>query len=477
MYIRKEIANFIQRMPKDMKMPKHWRKFVNQNSIKYNLIIKHGDMHECTNCHKYFSSCANVGEMEVCPYCKNEYLIRNKNLKNYFKCFDLALIDNFENKIIIRYFEVRVNYNYNKRSFDKSVVEYARIIPEFDIDLVNNRYTKYLSFENVKHTKRIKAWRVFKGIYGLQQYYSAVYLDDLDAKLKGTVYEYSQLSKAINYLKGCKIDLEDLLEKAKYESFELLIKAGLYNLALYCPEKFNEKGNFEKRFGISKDFYDFMKKNNITYEQLEVLKLIKKKNIEIINNILRIAFNDISRIENASEYVNLIKLEEYSKKQENFSIQSYLDYLINMEKLNVPLVNNILFPEDFWQAHNESVKKVKIVGNKILDKKIRKRYEELSKNSFSDKNYIVRPAMNLKDMKNESKQQNNCVYKNYSESYASGNTDIYFLRKIETPEKSLITIEVNNKKVIQSRAKDNKNITKEEEIFIEKWENEVLKVA
>ena len=54
MYIRKEIADFLEKMPKEMKMPKNWKKFVKVNNEKYNLLIKHGKEYECTNCGKYF---------------------------------------------------------------------------------------------------------------------------------------------------------------------------------------------------------------------------------------------------------------------------------------------------------------------------------------------------------------------------------------------------------------------------------------
>ena len=56
MYIRKQIADFLKKMPREMGKPKHWKKFINKNSVEYNLIIKHGNEYECTNCGKYFYS-------------------------------------------------------------------------------------------------------------------------------------------------------------------------------------------------------------------------------------------------------------------------------------------------------------------------------------------------------------------------------------------------------------------------------------
>ena len=61
-------------------------------------------------------------------------------------------------------------------------------------------------------------------MYGLGQYYKAIYLDNIYEKTKGTIYEYAPIKEAIEYLDNKKVDLLKLLEKAKYPSFELLMK-------------------------------------------------------------------------------------------------------------------------------------------------------------------------------------------------------------------------------------------------------------
>ncbi len=67
----------------------------------------------------------------------------------------------------------------------------------------------------------------------------------------------------------------------------------------------------------------------------------------------------------------------------------------------------------------------------LLDEKIKQRYEELKRNNYKDNKFCIRPAKTLNDMKDESNQQNNCVYSNYSEKYANGITDIYFFKKVK----------------------------------------------
>lgn len=481
MYIRKEIRDFMNKMPKEMKLPKHWKKFVREHDINYNLIIKHGNEYECTNCGKYFYG-KHIHEeqcWEICPFCGGKYNVKRSNLKHYLFLYDLAILDNVENKLIVRYFEIEREYNKETRRFKDDIVEYARIVPELDIELANDRFIKYMFSEKIYHTRRIKKWRVFTGMYGLNQYYKSIYLENIDEKLKGTIYQYAPLKEALLYLKDYKPDFLYVLSKARYPSFELLMKAGLYELAITCSEKFNKPGSFEKRFGVNKRFYKFMKRHNITYEELQVLKLTNRPNIKIIRDILKMSDNNIIELEKAHKYIDLIKLVEYSKHQRNCSLHRYLDYIRNMERLEVPLTKKILLPENFIEAHDTSVKRVKaIVKNKdLLNERIKKRFKQLEENGYKDNTFFIRPAKSLNDMKNEARQQNNCVYTNYSEPYAMGDTDIYFLREIKNPSKSLITIEVKEKKIRQKERKNHRDILPEENEILKYWEKNIISKA
>ena len=58
-----------------------------------------------------------------------------------------------------------------------------------------------------------------------------------------------------------------------------------------------KKEVLKKRFGVKKNFYDFMKKHDISYEELYVLKLIQRPNIEIIRSLLRISFSNLNDLE------------------------------------------------------------------------------------------------------------------------------------------------------------------------------------
>jgi len=41
-YVKKEIREFIEKMPKKEKLTREWKKFIQESTIKHNLLIEHG---------------------------------------------------------------------------------------------------------------------------------------------------------------------------------------------------------------------------------------------------------------------------------------------------------------------------------------------------------------------------------------------------------------------------------------------------
>ena len=239
--------------------------------------------------------------------------------------------------------------------------------------------------------------------------------------------------------------------------------------------------NFENVFGVPKSYYGFMKRNNITYLQLEILRLLKECNISKIRYLQRFAdyYGKIDKLTEIANYINLNKFIKYSKKHRGkIDIYMYKDYLKFAKMLGFDLKNKkYIFPTNLKEEHDKLEKEYKVQEENIINNAIIKRGKELNKNKYSDKKFIVFPAYTLKDLKNESKEQNNCV-RTYAEDYAKGTCDIYFMRDINNQKKSLVTIEVKNKRVAQSRTKCNYSTNKEQNKFLRKWEEKVLqKVA
>ena len=73
------------------------------------------------------------------------------------------------------------------------------------------------------------------------------------------------------------------------------------------------------------------------------------------------------------------------------------------------------------------------------------------------------------DIKDEASQQNNCVA-SYISNVIDGRCHILFMRYKSSPEKSLVTLEIVNGKVVQARRHFNYNITDTDQQAIDAWE-------
>jgi len=314
-------------------------------------------------------------------------------------------------------------------------------------------------------------WRLHTRYYSVVNK-EIVFPHNLKQLFKGTSYQYCMLWEL---LKHCEyVDFEKLLENARYyPSMEFLIKLKLYNLAL-TANAINTTGNFERRFGVSKDLYPFMKKHNITFEQLEILRLYKKPDIRVLNHLLREYRSYL--LETLCEYTTIDKLLQYEKiVGHTIDLHMYVDYLENAKLLGFDLKSKkYLFPENLNEEHDKLVLQVQKYRNRIFTEAILRRYNELSKNIYKSKKFIIIPPKTEDEFISEATQQRNCVYTNYYQKHAKGTSDIYFMRMLKDINKSLVTVEVRNNKIVQSRIKGNQEPNKEELKFLKKWEENVL---
>ena len=481
-YIKKAHRGILKILDDIPSLPAGWDKFVNKQAISHNLIIKSAkNKCFCTNCKNYFISEKKVNQEVRCPNCHNTYLIRRSNLRYYeFKDY-LSILDKVNDIFVIRYFELKTIID-AKQEHHTSVVEFAReiVTDSYYRDVyVNDRVSKCQCHIYIYHIDNSffnpKKWRQYTRRYSLIDY-SIVFPNNIKELLKNTEYQYSCIWNIAKY--STYIDLLQLLkEKKQIPIIEMLCKMKLYNLVPKAHE-FRNFGSFQKIFGISKDYYEFMKKHNITYTQLKILQLLKEKNIRKIHyleNYVSYSGNT-TRLEEISEYISLNRFIRYSKMcRKKVDTYLYSDYLRLAKLLGYDLKNNkYAFPENLNEEHDKLSKQYKLQCDKLIKKSIIKRGKELSSNKYQNKKFIIFPALSIESLKDESKQQNNCV-RTYAEKYATGTCDIYFMRDINQPKKSLVTIEVKNNKVVQSRTKNNKSPNKKQLAFINKWEQKVLK--
>jgi hypothetical protein len=486
-YVKIAYKNIFNQLDDDSySLPNGWNEFVNKQTKFHNLIIKSSkNKCHCTNCNHDFISKKRINENAKCPNCHNKYLIKRSNLRYYdFKDY-LSILDNVNNTFVIRYFELKTIID-AEHEHHSSVVEFAREIPtnNYYRDVyVNERVAKcqchiYIYHHNGYYIND-KKWREYTRNYSLIDY-SIVFPNNIKKILKDTEFKYSHIWDIAKH--STYIDLLELIKnKNDYaiNKIELLSKMKLYNLALRANEFYN-KGSFQEIFGVSKDYYPFMRRNNITYRQLKILRLLKEKDINKIRYLEEFtSFGDsIDDLEEISKYISLNRFIKYSKMHhKNVKTYLYKDYLRFAKILGLDLKNNrYAFPKNLKEEHDKLEAQYEIQSKKLIQKEIIKRGKELLANKYQNNKFIILPARTLKEMQDESKQQNNCV-RTYAEKYAEGICDIYFMRDIKKPKKSLVTVEVKNNRVVQSRIKNNYDPNEKQIQFLQKWEQNVLKGA
>lgn len=465
-------------------LPNGWDEFVNKQKIKHNLIIKSSkNKCHCTNCNHDFISNKKIKQEVKCPNCHNKYLIKRSNLRYYeFKDY-LSILDIVNDTFVIRYFELRTNIDALHESHS-SVVEFAREIPTnnyYRDVFVNDRVAKCQCYIYIHHSDSNyfdeTKWREYTRNYSIIDY-SIVFPNNLKKLLKNTEYKYSciwDIARHSTYINLLKL----LQNTSDLQKVELLAKMKLYNLALRSYE-FRSNGSFQEIFGVSKDFYPFMKRNNITFKQLKILRLLKEKDINKIRYLEKYIDwgESTDDLEEISKYISLNRFIKYSKMHHrNVKTYIYKDYLRFAKALGFDLKNNrYAFPKNLKEEHDKLEAEYEIQSKVEVAKSIVKRGKELSINKYKNDKFIILPAKTLKELQDESNQQNHCI-RTYAERYAEGDCDIYFMRDIQNQKKSLVTVEVKNNEIVQSRIKNNYSPNKKQLQFLQKWEHEVLKGA
>lgn len=481
------IPKYVNEMMEDIdnrQLPSDWNSFLYDIEKNNNIILKMKDMYFCTGCQQYFSSKKDlkIKTQVKCPMCKRNfdvrsYKIRNIDIRDNVMMLEKVIIPGYrkvnETQLVLRLFEIRSKYNPDKLDFEHSTVEYGRMLVNEDYrELRNERISPTMGAWVVNHWRDDNGkWRMYSG-YGWHEAVPQGYLykNNLKQTLKGTDYEHSRLWDAIKEPTKSYYDMKLLLREASHDSFESLVEMKLYKLALTGARYICCKGAFNKIFGIDKTYYEFMKKHDITYEQLEILRNYPTKDIRKVKFLEKYEYV----IDDIKEYTTIDNFIKYFRTKRLKDAHLYRDYLGFASQLGLDLKNKrYLFPNKLKTMHDKYEKQVEIMKQQKLLESILKRVKKLEKNTFKDKDFIIFPASSVESLIDESKQQNNCV-RTYAEKYANGDCDIYFMRKVDNPKISLVTVEVKDNKVVQKRTKNNEKTNKKQDKFLNIWQKKIL---
>jgi len=490
---QEEIDTLMEKIDSQCRLPKHWDEFVEKNSKKHHIIIKDRIQKNlyCTNCNNYFiDKTIKVREYVKCPNCqeKSEVFGINYNRKSFEQ--SVILVQRLNKQIVIRVFEIWSFFMENSKKVNRSCVEYARILPGIGKFIGSNVYFNMFCGMTIYHNNRKLWWSKYNGYRDFTSFPTYPY--NKKRLLKGTNMEYAPIKEFLDKFSYYGYNFLDVLSLAVYGSFELLWKMKLYNLCLYA-KYLNKNGSFYKRFGVPKSFLKYMQDKDISYRELLLLRLFQKTDDSIIkkykyyninyirflikNNILDefmksnnyLARNEIDTLKEIGKYIPLKKLKNYPKGLNNLYI--YRDYLkmANDLALNYKSRKD-LFPRNLISRHDKLQTKIKVNEEKKTQFGAYIRFLELSKYTYSDEKYIIFAAPSIDSMKDEGMQQGNCVGYMYLHPYINGETEIFFIRQLNNVNKSFITLEFRDGRVVQKELPHySRNFSEEQNEFIEKW--------
>lgn len=490
---QEKIDILMKKIDRKCKLPKYWDEFIEEHSSHHHLIIKDSKTKElfCTHCEKTFNDkTVKVRDYVVCPHCKKELKVYGMNYYKKYFIQSVILVQRMDKQIVIRVFEIYSYFKDNDKKITRHCIEYARILPKIGKFIGNNVAIGMYGDMVVYHGYKELQWYKYRGQRHFTNYPTYPY--NKKRLIKSTNLEYAPIAEFLDRFSYYGYNYLDALQLAAYESFELLWKMKLYNLCFYS-KTLNKSGSFQKRFGVPKSFLSFMQEKNITYKDLQLLQLFQKADIQILQkykwiniNYLKVLVKEqildefestgnsidctnMTVLKEIGKFIPLRKLKNYPKGLKELYI--YRDYLKMAKELTLNYKSKKdLFPRNLIARHDKLQKRIKVDEDMETQFAAYLRYLELSKYTYKDDKYIIFPAPSIDDLKDEGDQQENCVYSSYTQPYIKGETEIYFIRKLDDIKHSFITLEYRYGRVSQKElSHHSKDFTEEQLEFIDKW--------
>ena len=137
----------------------------------------------------------------------------------------------------------------------------------------------------------------------------------------------------------------------------------------------------------------------------------------------------------------------------------FVDYwadTLNMQYLLYDKVE-IKYPTHLASLHDQLSYHYEMAKQEIDAKKFVKRLEMCKDYEWKSNNYIFRLPADINDIKDEARQQGNCLFNaGYASRFADGNCVILFMRDKRDPLKSLVTMEIRDGEIRQALSAGNR---------------------
>lgn len=446
-----------------------------------------------------------------CPLCKRAVTYKSRGRRgNVLDRETLQVLQRIsDTELVIRYIKIYRNYP-NTDGPEEDIYESARIFVSWDSEGTIHSERFYHQFNNGD----ITPWKQGnRPVFSKWQYnFNAdnrgyLYDKNLDMVLDNTPWRYSQL-KNYYQTESTPIYVTNYMERyLDYPMLEYIVKLGLYRLAAdivnpnchyyMLNQAINVKGkNIYEVLGLNKSYLPLLQKVNPGSRQLNLIKKFLKEHICFDENLFNwSARHEVSRHENLTvplQYMTPHKLIQYANEQfEKFKrkswsdpagyqnmeslLNSYRDYLSMCEALEYDLSNSfVLYPADLSKAHD----KVNDLSDKeqalAYEKQIHRMYERLnSRYTFTKSGYSIVLPRTVKEIIEEGHKLHHCIG-TYVKNIVKRQCLIFFVRKVNEPDKPLCTVELIGAEIGQVSMFGNKAPTSPIKGFLRDWEENVL---
>lgn len=466
-----------------------------------NTSAKTGYCTKCNNESEYDSKITKHNSMVICPSCRS--IVQAKSLRyGRKKCFNDACFYYFEKSIAEPNVIVCKGYYVSK---DYEI--------DYKIPKVNYMLNAIYIFKN-KSSKMLKqqyshyygeSWSEKKSIFDFNQGWLANKMcycsfKSIQKAIKDTDFKY--LPFKIYQGHYSMVKLLDEYSKHPY-SIEYLTKEGLKHIvegkligeSTLGAINWNGKTIF-KILKINRQDLKELKSQNvfISFSLLKVFQDVKKHNwnleVKEVVKVSREYWNSYDALLKVAEYSSMRKILNYIEKQftkynvvgkgkhyydKASALTHFKDYIADCKTLGMDVKNsNVLFPKNLFNAHQNTIKQVKIKNNEKFDILIKKRSKVLENFTYKHNGLIIRPVISSKELIEEGTTLHHCVG-GYAERYAKGETNILVIRKETEFEKPYFTVEVSKYNVvIQVRGKNNCSAGEDVKLLIEAFKEEKL---
>lgn len=241
-----------------------------------------------------------------------------------------------------------------------------------------------------------------------------------------------------------------------------------------------------KMLGLNKREFQEMVEGTWGAEELFIYGILKKHGYVPSKEQLYLCKKQIGTTELQKllkEEKNPLKIANYLKKQKKKDKRN--DYRIlkdywNMARIASYNLENpdIFLPSRLYSAHERVQSIAMAIKVQISTERMRQRVEFLSKFTWEKDGVFIRAATSEAELRDEGAELHHCVSA-YAKKMERGGTAIFFIRKVDSPQKSWYTLELDEINLIVKQNRGNRNCepTEEVKIFQQLWQEHIVRVV